>query len=74
MSHIHTWKLIEPIFRRYRCTCGAIGCRKGGKIAAFACQHEMPGRRHCAKDAVVVTCDRQANRCSEHVAADRRSA
>lgn len=67
MSHRHDFKLVDTLKRRYRCECGVLGHRLGSRVVPLACQKEIDGRKHCGKDAVHATGNRQHSRCADHV-------
>lgn len=70
--HVHDFKLIDSLHRRYQCVdCKVYGYRKGHRaVAAFTCQLVL-GTRHerktCGKPAVHVEGQHSKARCAEHV-------
>lgn len=78
MTHSHTFILVNPALRKYRCTtCQALGYRHPHKrtgIVTYKCQREVDGK-HCGRDAVQVNAaDKNANRCAVHYVAKEQAA
>jgi hypothetical protein len=68
MNHVHRWILVSSLYGRYGCEgCRVLGYRRGNKIAAFKCQHELAEHKHCGKAAVVVEGRHSRSRCEEHM-------
>ena len=70
--HAHTWLLINSVLRRYRCTdptCNVVGYAPVGRrrtVLPYKCQHELEGRKHCSKPAIVAGHLKTQHRCAEH--------
>jgi hypothetical protein len=71
VSHVHDFKLVDTLHKRYRCSCGVYGFRKGHRaVKPFSCQlvtGTRSERRTCGKPAVYVDGQSTSSRCAEHV-------